>query len=235
MESSGQNERCVFIVRQPDTRSYRFNVVRSGTSNSSSAGLLFTSLRRFTLTDPILEQRISRGGQEDFNITGNVVIITFYTREEPIEGFHLEYESHELADDINNLSRDLVLSASPEASLKHPEGEDADYHNLELSTFIYSPDFKFNPDKVINAVYNRAGLETCNDSVYVYKMETTVDSNGRDVVWKLNHKICNGEQVRHISHDDMLLFVFDSSVLTPGKGFNVTFEQVPKTKLHSLY
>jgi hypothetical protein len=103
---------------------------------------------------------------------GNVVILTFYSDAfNEGTGFLLEHEAVELVDDISNDSRDVIISTAP-TKYDYPS-EGVDYHNYELSTFIFAPNSEYNPNAINNATYIRRGIEaSCRaDTAISYKFQ----------------------------------------------------------------
>jgi len=103
-------------------------------------------------------------------MVGNIVIITFYSDgENQGEGFELEWEAVLFFDDINNDSKDYIIT-DESAYVKHPYSADVNYLNYELSTFLYTPDSVFNSSRNIKSNFKLLGIENCTyDHVSAYK------------------------------------------------------------------
>jgi hypothetical protein len=75
------------------------------------------------------------------------------------------------------LSTNIILSETPDAYLTYP-GDNPNYQNNELSTFVYSPDYSYDNSITVQAAYVLNSLETgCLDSVTVYRFHGSGWSN----------------------------------------------------------
>jgi hypothetical protein len=105
-------------------------------------------------------------------MVGNLAIVTFYS-DGSVEGkgFLMSYEvftNTTTAPDVTS-STNIILSKTPHAYLAHP-GDNFNYRDFELSTFVYSPDYSYNASLTIQADYVLNGLENpCYDFVTVYR------------------------------------------------------------------
>jgi hypothetical protein len=115
-----------------------------------------------------------------FNMIGSLVIVTFssdYCNQG--KGFLMFYEAftNTTASPNVTLSTNIILSETPDAYLNYP-GDNSNYTDFELSTFVYSPDYSSGPVS-IQADYVVNSLESgCYDFVTVYSFQFVVNANG---------------------------------------------------------
>jgi len=67
----------------------------------------------------------------------------------------------------NNHGRHVIASSTPSQIVNHPVS--GNYTNEEMSTFIYSPGFSYNPNVDVRSTFIVRGMENCYcDYVYVH-------------------------------------------------------------------
>jgi hypothetical protein len=118
-----------------------------------------------------------------FNMPGSLAIVTFYS--DLIvqgKGFRMFYEAfaNTTTEPIVAYSTNIILSETPDAYLTYP-GDNSNYSNYELSTFVYSPDYSYDNSISIQADYVVNSLETscdCCDSVTVYRFDFVFYADG---------------------------------------------------------
>jgi hypothetical protein len=119
-------------------------------------------------------------GTGSLDMLGSLAIVTFYS-DSSVEGkgFLMFYEAftNTTTEPIASFSTNIILSETPDAYLTYP-GDNYNYRNDELSTFVYSPDhsyensFTVQADCVVNSLEN-----PCYDFVTVYKFNGSGWSN----------------------------------------------------------
>jgi hypothetical protein len=114
---------------------------------------------------------------------GSLAIVTFYS-DYSVEGkgFLMFYEFYTNSGIVPNVtfSTNIILSETPDAYLSYP-GDNSNYRNDELSTFVYSPDYSYDNSFTIQADYFLNSLEegTCHDFVTVYRFDLFLSGAGR--------------------------------------------------------
>jgi hypothetical protein len=119
---------------------------------------------------------------------GDVAIVTLYS-DYSVEGkgFLLSYVADTSSSASNvGFSTNIILSETPDASLTYP-GDNSNYRNYELSTFVYSPDYSYISFSTLQADYVLNSLENgcdCCDFVAVYRFTTITDGRGWSYVYR---------------------------------------------------
>jgi hypothetical protein len=116
---------------------------------------------------------------------GDVAIVTLYSDySRDGKGFLLSYvaDTNSSAPSNVGFSTNIILSETPDASLTYP-GDNSNYKNYELSTFVYSPDYSYTSSSTIQADYflnslGNGGCDCC-DFVAVYRFTTLPEAGGR--------------------------------------------------------
>jgi hypothetical protein len=112
---------------------------------------------------------------------GSLAIVIFYSDFSVHgKGFLMSYEAFTATEGPKvDFSPNIILSASPDANIKYP-GNNSNYQNNDLSTFIYSPDHSYDTRSIVQADYILNGFETgcCCDFVTVYRFEPIFNANG---------------------------------------------------------
>jgi len=104
-------------------------------------------------------------------VSSRVAIVVFFTNGDTVStGFQMNYTAYV---DGTSHGRHVIASDVPSEIVNHPES--GSYTNDEMSTFIYSPGFSFNPSVNVRSTINARGLEA-NDYVYGYSLDLS-DTN----------------------------------------------------------
>jgi hypothetical protein len=109
---------------------------------------------------------------------GSLAIVTFFS-DYSIEGkgFLMFYEVLTTSSNLA-LSTIIILSETPDVNLTHP-GDNSNYQNNELSTFVYSPDYSHENLISVHADYAVNSLDgPCFDFVRVYKFDLVLNGTG---------------------------------------------------------
>jgi hypothetical protein len=112
---------------------------------------------------------------------GSLAIVTFYSdgRVEG-KGFLMFYGFYSNTGTVPNVaaSTNIILSETPDAYLSYP-GDNYNYREFELSTFIYSPDYSYDASFTVQADYRLISLEDpCYDFVTVYRFDIIPNGTG---------------------------------------------------------
>jgi hypothetical protein len=112
---------------------------------------------------------------------GDLAIVTFFSDySNQGKGFLMFYEAFTNGSSATvGFSTNIILSETPSANLTYP-GDNSNYSNYELSTFVYSPNFSQRDLYTIQADYVLNSMEggNCFDFVTVYRFVPVADING---------------------------------------------------------
>jgi hypothetical protein len=114
-------------------------------------------------------------------MSGSLAIVIFYSDFSVHgKGFLMSYEAFTATEGPKvDFSTNIILSESPDANINYP-GNNSNYQNNDLSTFIYSPDYSYDSSSTVEAVYMENRLERpCSDFVTVYRFDPVLNGTGR--------------------------------------------------------
>jgi len=95
------------------------------------------------------------------------VVVIFYSNELNVRtGFRLNYTA--TTGSTSRPGRQVILSNTPSQNVTHPTS--GHYANYELSTFVYSPNFSYNPNANVRTTFTVKGMESGHDFVFAYSL-----------------------------------------------------------------
>jgi hypothetical protein len=118
-------------------------------------------------------------------VFGDLAIVTFYSDSSVQgKGFLMSYEALFTNGSASRIdfSTNMILSETPEDYFSYPGPGESYYKNNELSTFVYSPEYSYDPSFTTQAYYRMQALGPggiCFDFVTVYRFQPVVNATGR--------------------------------------------------------